>query len=104
MEAVIQQSNINCSKAKEIHTLYEKLKNEITVLTRSQFSIKTLDAIFASPIFSSTTFIKRTKILKPTAMRILSQLTRGGILDIIQIGSGRSPSIYCFKDLLKIVN
>lgn len=104
LEAVIQQSNINCSKAKEIHTLYEKLKNEITVLTRSQFSIKTLDAIFASPIFSSTTFIKRTKILKPTAMRILSQLTRGGILDIIQIGSGRSPSIYCFKDLLKIVN
>lgn len=104
LEAVIQQSNINCGKAKEIHVLYEKLKNKITNLTRSRFSIKTLDAIFASPIFSSTTFIERTKISKPSAMRILSQLKDGNILEIIQTGSGRSPSIYCFKDLLQIVN
>lgn len=103
LQAVIEQSRINIKKASSIHNLYDSKKEEIMNLTNSKYAIKTLDFIFSYPIFNSSNFIKTSKIPKPSAMRALSALEKGGLLKKIQSGAGRRPSTYAFAKLLSIV-
>ena len=103
LDAVIKQSRENIKKAKAIHELYNIKKDKIVDLTHSQFAIKALDFLFCSPIFSSSRFIKESKIPKPTAMRILNALEEGEVIKKIERGSGRMPSTYIFSKLIKIV-
>jgi Fic family protein len=104
MEAIIHQSKENTIKVKSILDLYEEMKEQIIEKTHSQFAIQTLDQLFSTPVFSSSSFISETKIPKASASRILSALSEKGILKITKKGKGRSPSIYKFNALMKIVN
>jgi Fic family protein len=104
LRALIYQSKENTIKVKSILSLYDEMKGKITEHTHSQFAIQTLDQIFCSPIFSSPKFIKETKIPRASAMRILATLTEKNILQITRKGTGRSPSIYRFKNLMDIIN
>jgi len=103
LQAIIEQSQINIKKAAAIHNLYDSKKEEIMNLTNSKYAIKILDFIFSYPIFNSTHFIKTSKISKPSAMRALIVLEKGGLLKKIQSGSGRKPATYIFSKLLSIV-
>lgn len=103
LQAVIEQSRINIKKASSIHSLYNSKKEEIMNLTNSKYAIKILDFIFSYPIFNSTNFIKTSKIPKPSAMRALLALEKGGLLKKIQSGAGRRPSTYIFAKLLSVV-
>lgn len=104
LKATIEQAEKNCSRAKEILTLYEDMKKQIVKQTHSQFSIQTLDCLFNMPIVNSSNFIKHSKIPKPSASRILSQLKEANIIDILQAGKGRKPAVYMFKKLIEIIN
>lgn len=104
MQAIIYQSKENTIKVKTILDLYDEMKEKITEKTHSQFAIQTLDQLFSTPVFSSSRFIKETKIPKASASRILLALSEKGILKITKKGKGRSPSIYRFTALMKIVN
>lgn len=104
LEAIIEQSKLNTQKAKSILGLYNEMKVEIAGLTKSQFSINALDAIFEAPILTSTSFIQQSKIPRQSALRILSKLKDRKILETIRQGSGRRPGLYLFKRLLDIVN
>lgn len=104
LNATIEQAEKNCSRAKEILALYENMKKKIVELTHSQFSIQTLDCLFNMPIVNSSNFIKHSKIPKPSASRILSQLKEADIIDILQSGKGRKPAVYMFKRLIEIIN
>ena len=103
LEAVIEQSRKNIKKAKEIQVLYNQKKQRVRELTRSQFSIDTLDFLFKNPIFSATQFREGSGIPKASVGRILQILTEGGVIKISERGSGQRPTKYSFTKLLKIV-
>jgi len=100
LEAVIEQSKENVTKAKKIKSLYEQKKQEITELTKSQFAIKILDALFIKPIFKSGDFIRISKIPKTSAFRYIAILEKNGI---ISSDKKHKNKLYFFKELLDIV-
>ena len=100
LQAVIEQSKENISKAKKIIGLYEQKKKRITELTKSQFSIKILDALFVMPIFQSQDFIRISKIPKASAFRYIGILEKNGV---ISSNKKRKNKLYFFNKLLDIV-
>jgi Fic family protein len=102
LKGVQQQASENERKAREILRLYERLKVEVVEFTHSQHSIRAVDFIFQSPIFTAPHFTNHSEIPKPTAARILSLLRDKGILITIREGKGRRAGIYAFRELLNI--
>jgi len=103
LTAVAEQAKANSEKAKAILALYEHMKDEVAKLTRSQFSIQALDALFDKPIFKTTDFPKRAKIPRASAMRILNALRKNKVLVELRPGRGRQAGILMFRKLIKIV-
>ena len=104
LKAVIEQSRINIEKAKKIQSLYEIKKIRVRDLTNSKYSINALDCIFHMPIFNTIQFKKISKIPQGSTGRILNDLVEGGVLRILQQGSGQRPTLYIFPKLLEIVD
>lgn len=102
--AVIEQSKINIDKAKSVQELYEVKKVRVRDLTNSKYSINALDCIFHMPIFNTLQFKKISKIPQGSIGRILNDLVEGGVLKILQQGSGQRPTVYSFPKLLNIVD
>ncbi|MGQ9848229.1 MAG: Fic family protein [Bacteroidales bacterium] len=100
LQAVIEQSKENIAKAKKIMDLYKQKKDRITELTKSQFAIKILDALFVMPIFKSGDFIRITKIPQASAMRYIRILEENNVIS--SDGKERHKT-YFFNKLLKIV-
>ncbi len=104
LKAIIYQAEENTKKAKEVLSLYDKMKDRFIQVTKSQYSATALDALFTKPIISSAQFVVDAKIdSRVTANRILQKLVADKILDVIKEGKGNQPSTYAFKDLLAIV-
>jgi len=104
LEAVTVQARINARKVKEIMSLYDEMKERVQNITHSQYTIQLIDAIFDRPIFSTSDFIRRTNIHKPTALSLLRQLRDHEIIHIVREGKGRQPAIYAFDELLEIAD
>lgn len=104
LKGIIEQSEKNIDKAKQIMQLYEMMKEKIVSITHSQYSIKALDILFNEPIFSSTEFVKSSNIPKASARRILNRLEESGTINIIVKGAGRKPALYKFGQLIDIAN
>jgi Fic family protein len=102
LRAVVQQAKSNSSKAQAILQLYNQKKERITAVTRSQYAIHILDCLFKRPIFSTTDFIKLSKIPKASAMRSIAILKKEKIVEVMREGSGRRPEILAFPRLLAI--
>jgi len=100
LEAVRVQAEDNLSKAQAIQDLYQKLKHQVTEITRSQYAIHALDWIFGRPVFKSTDFIDNAAIPDFTARRCLKVLEEHGILRRIVSGSGRRAAVLAFPALL----
>jgi Fic family protein len=100
LQAVVAQSRKNIEKARKIIDLYERKKQRITELTRSQHSIKILDALFVKPVFQSQDFIRDSGITKGSAFRYIGVLEKNGV-----ISSDKKPKnrLYFFNKLLDIV-
>lgn len=79
------------------------MKQKIQEITHSQHTLQVVDQIFNRPTFRTSDFINETGIQKATAMTILRQLKKAGILREIRPGSGRRPAVLGFPDLLNIV-
>jgi Fic family protein len=102
LTAVIEQAELNARRAADILKLYNRMKDEINRVTRSQFAIQTLDALFASPLLTKADFVKRTGIASRTAERILPDLESAGILRVYEQGAGRRPTVFAFERLIAI--
>lgn len=102
LEALALQSDENSKKARAILELYSGMKTRVTAITRSQYSIQTIDAIFSSPIINSSDFSIKSGIPDRTAQRIIQKLEHEGILRLIREGKGSRSPIYLFPDLLDI--
>lgn len=79
-----------------------RLKTEVVDLTHSQHSIRAVDFIFQTPIFTAPMFTNFSKIPKPTAARILSLLRDEKLLIPIREGKGRRAGVYVFRELVNI--
>lgn len=102
LQAIKTQAEENQHKAADILALYERMKREVTELTRSQYAIHTLDWVFERPIFKSSDFVANSSIPIPTAKRILSVLRGGGVLKVLMEAGGNRPATLCFPALLNI--
>ena len=100
LQAITQQAQTNTERVREILALYERMKQQITELTRSQHAITVLDALFDRPIFQSSDFVQRTGIAKQTALPFLRKLREAGVLHPLREQSGRRSAILAFKVLL----
>lgn len=87
-------------QSKKIMNLYEQKKQRIAELTKSQFSIKILDALFVMPIFQSQDFIEISKIPKASTFRYIGILEKNGV---ISSNKKRKNKLYFFNKLLDIV-
>ena len=103
LEAVMEQSKDNSDKAAKVMGLYDKLKPKIVAITKSQFAMQALDALFEHPVFSTTGFMERSKIPKFSAMRILKALRDEKVIRPIIEGRGNQPGIMRFSGLYNIV-
>ena len=102
LEAVSAQARQNTMKVRKIMALYEDMKKRITKITRSQYAINILDALFDYPIFSTSDFLRKTGIPKQTAMPLVQKIRDAHILKSIREASGTVPAILAFSDLLNI--
>lgn len=102
LEALASQSVENSKKARAILELYNGMKTRVAAITRSSYSIQTIDAIFSSPIINSSDFSIKSGIPDRTAQRIIQRLEQDGILRLIREGRGSRSPTYLFSDLLNI--
>ena len=102
LEAVQVQAEDSLAKAQGIIDLYDRMKERVTELTRSQYAIRALDWIFAYPIFPSSHFVSGAGIPESTARRFLRILREGEILKLVSLGRGRRASMLFFPALLNI--
>ena len=102
LRGVQQQASENDRKARKILDLYNRLKTEVADITHSQHSIRAVDFLFGTPIFTAPTFTNYSEIPKPTAARILSLFRERGLLATIRDGKGRRAGVYAFRELLNI--
>lgn len=102
LRAVKEQSEINIEKARTIKMLHDNKRGEIREVTKSQYSGEILDFIFSYPFFNTVQFINKTQINSNTSRDLLKRLVNSKILSVAKRGSGRSPSVYVFPELLRI--
>lgn len=101
--ALQQQATGNTEKEKNIHDLYEEMKDLFVEVTHSQYAQTALDAFFNKPILNGSDFLNITCIEnRGTANTLLRALVREGEIKILREGAGRSPTIYCFPSLINI--
>ncbi|MDR4504911.1 MAG: Fic family protein [Candidatus Scalindua sp.] len=103
LRSIVEQAKTNSKKAREILELYEKKKERMQTITRSQYVINIIDTLFARPVFSASDFIHSSGIPKASAMRFMKLLEKEGVISVLRKGGGRKASIYIFNKLLEIV-
>jgi Fic family protein len=103
LDAMTSQAQENLDKAEEIRTLYEEMKDRFRDILSSQWSTTALDFMFTRPIFRNNVFTRTSGIPAPTAHRFVRLLSESGLLNTIIPAAGRSPGMYAFEPLLRVV-
>lgn len=103
LNAVVVQASEDVKKIQAIMSLYQEMKDQIAKLTRSRFAIIVLDALFKNPVFSTSDFVTKTEIPKPTALNLLRKLKEARILSEYRRSRGRRPTVLCFDQYLEIL-
>ncbi len=106
LKAIAVQAKQNSERVRMIMTLYNEMKISIQNITRSQYSVHLLDAIFSKPIFKASDFVKQFSqahgIHEKTTPGLLRQLKDAGILAELRPGSGRRAAVLCFPRLINL--
>ncbi|MBF0435747.1 MAG: Fic family protein [Magnetococcales bacterium] len=103
LKAIQKQAEGNINKAKQIHALYEELKENFRKVTHSQFAVAALDAFFTRPILNTGTFIQLSGMTnRGSANALLRTLTEQGLIQILRQGSGRRSAAYTLPRLITI--
>lgn len=103
LQGMIEQAVANLGKVKSIRDLYEESRKTVVELTHSQFAMAAVDAFFTRPIISGTAFADAAGFNnRVTANNMLRQLETNGLITKIREGSGRTPAIYAFPQLINI--
>ncbi len=102
LRALAEQADENTRKSLAIQSLYGETSQTVVDLTRSQYALKAVDAMFMRPVFKTADFITESQIPNKTAHRILQDLREHGVLVLMREGKGKRPAIYAFPQLIAI--
>lgn len=102
LRALIAQAETNQRKAQAILALYQRRKDWVVDVTRSQYAVRALDWMFDRPIFRSSDFVETVGVPPRTAARILGLLRDQGMLREVHAAAGRRASVLAFPELLNI--
>jgi len=102
LNAMEEQAETSGRKAKAILDLYTEMKQTVPEITRSQYAVAAIDALFGMPVFTSTEFYQSSAIPRKSAERILGQLRDAAIIRVLSEKEGRKPAMYIFPRLLAI--
>lgn len=102
LTAIAEQAVINTGKAKAILGLYDRMKQEVPNIIRSQYVVQAIDAMFDRPIFQSSDFIRHSHIPKDSAIRIMNVLKKSGHIRDLRQGKGRRAAVMIFSELIGI--
>ena len=106
LQALITQAGQNSQRVSAIRSLYEEMKQTIHEVTRSQYTVHLLDALFSKPIFRTSDLaaqlFREFGIHEKTTPSLLRQLRDAGILLELQPGRGRRPATLCFPRLVNL--
>ena len=106
LRAVLTQAQQNSRRVVAIKSLYEEMKQAVHEITRSQYSVHLLDAIFSKPVFRTSDLASQLSqesgIHEKTSAGLLRQLRQAEVLMELQAGSGRRPATLCFPRLINL--
>lgn len=102
LEGIRRQAAENERRARAILALYDRFKVEVVELTHSHHSMRVVDFVFRSPIFTSAVFLREAEIPRQSATRILALMREKGILVPLAEGSGRRGVLHAFRELLNL--
>jgi Fic family protein len=106
LKAIEFQAKKNSKRVRSIMFLYEESKVKIQEITRSQYAIYLLDAIFSKPIFKVSDLTKQLNykfdIHEKTIADLLKKLKNSNVLHELQSASGRRSAILCFPRLINL--
>ncbi len=102
LRAICEQADENEKRALDIISLYNEMKQIVPEITRSQYSIQAIDAIFSHTIFSTSLFIRDSGIQRESGAKILRELEENDVIQLLQRGKGSKPNIYAFSRLIAI--
>jgi Fic family protein len=106
LKAIEFQAKKNSKRVRLIMFLYEESKMQIKEITRSQYAIYLLDAIFSKPIFKVSDLVKQLNyefnIHEKTIADLLKKLKNSNVLHELQSASGRRSAILCFPRLINL--
>lgn len=108
LKAVDTQAREDSAKVREMTTLYEDMKTRFVDITRSQFAVPVLDAVFERPVFSRKGVEKNLKTLGnppsvPTLVNLLNKLVNEKVLEVVTEGKGRRGTVYALAELIELL-
>lgn len=104
LHAVAEQAAENQQQAAAILDLYERRKEWIPGVVKSQHAVRALDQLHATPIFTTPRFIANSGIPSATARRIVTVLRERGIVREYRPRSGRTPALLAYQELLDVAD
>jgi Fic family protein len=100
---LIEQAQVNVSKARKIHELYKELKQQILSLTHSQYAIPLLDNMYLQPIFRSSHMASKTNMpSRPMVWNMIGKLKKAGILKTVAEGRGPHAEVLALAQLVNL--
>lgn len=102
LNALINQASENETKARQVITLYELLKSDVSKSIHSRYVIPLLDKMFDFPIFQVSSLHFPVQPSRPTLLTMINKLVDAGILVVIREGAGRRGQVLVFQELLSI--
>lgn len=103
LHALITQAEANVQKARAIHDLYDRLKREVLVATRSQFAVPLLDLMFRQPVFQSSSLFQMPSMpSRPMIVTLLRQLREAGVLKVVAEGRGARAQVLALAELVNL--
>jgi Fic family protein len=103
LDAIRVQAHRNAVKASQVLSLYGEMKDRITRISNSPNAIRVLDSLFSMPVLRISDFVETSGLNPQTAFRIMTRLKEEGILSTIKKPAGRSPEVFLFDDLYRLL-
>ena len=104
LDAIQKQAIVNNEKAVGIFNLNKELKERLARESNSTYSGIIIDKLFQSSIFSTPDFVNIDGVNPQTTRRLLKILEQLDVIRPLRKGSGRTPAIMVFPELLHLVD
>jgi len=104
LNAVVNQSKSNLLLVRNVISLYESKKREISDLLHTDQAIYIVDMLFDTPVFRANELHKRLNIQRQRAAQYIRSLKDAGIIVELRPAKGRTPALLSFEDLWQITD